>query len=159
MTTATEKPKLTVKDFQVPFPNDWCPGCGDFGILNSVQQAFARLGLQAHQVAVVGGIGCSGKAPYYFPVYGVHTLHGRLLPFAQGIKLANPEVTQVTLLAEPQTDYEQIIAVMDGVRAVVVREDGAASLRELFPDVSLGPAPDAPPPTVQPIPASIGGGA
>ena len=45
--------------------------------------------------AVVGGIGCSGKAPYYFPVYGVHTLHGRLLPFAQGIKLANPEMTVV----------------------------------------------------------------
>ncbi len=95
MTTATEERKLTAKDFQVPFPNDWCPGCGDFGILNSVQQAFARLGLEAHKVAVVGGIGCSGKAPYYFPVYGVHTLHGRLLPFAQGIKLANPEMTVV----------------------------------------------------------------
>jgi 2-oxoglutarate ferredoxin oxidoreductase subunit beta len=95
MTTATEEKKLTAKDFQVPFPNDWCPGCGDFGILNAVQQAFARLGLEAHKVAVVGGIGCSGKAPYYFPVYGVHTLHGRLLPFAQGIKLANPEMTVV----------------------------------------------------------------
>jgi 2-oxoglutarate ferredoxin oxidoreductase subunit beta len=95
MTTATEQRKLTVKDFQVPFPNDWCPGCGDYGILNSVQQAFARLGLEPHKVAVVGGIGCSGKAPYYFPVYGVHTLHGRLLPFAQGIKLANPEMTVV----------------------------------------------------------------
>jgi len=95
MTTATKDRKLTAKDFQVPFPNDWCPGCGDFGILNSVQQAFARLGLEAHKVAVVGGIGCSGKAPYYFPVYGVHTLHGRLLPFAQGIKLANPEMTVV----------------------------------------------------------------
>lgn len=95
MTTATEERKLTAKDFQVPFPNDWCPGCGDFGILNSMQQAFARLGLEAHKVAVVGGIGCSGKAPYYFPTYGVHTLHGRLLPFAQGLKLANPELTVV----------------------------------------------------------------
>jgi 2-oxoglutarate ferredoxin oxidoreductase subunit beta len=95
MTTATEDRKLKAKDFQVPFPNDWCPGCGDFGILNSVQQAFAQLGLEAHKVAVVGGIGCSGKAPYYFPAYGVHTLHGRLLPFAQGIKLANPEMTVV----------------------------------------------------------------
>ena len=95
MTTATEDRKLTAKDFQVPFPNDWCPGCGDFGILNSMQQAFARLGLEPHKVAVVGGIGCSGKAPYYFPTYGVHTLHGRLLPFAHGIKLANPEMTVV----------------------------------------------------------------
>jgi 2-oxoglutarate ferredoxin oxidoreductase subunit beta len=95
MTTATQERKLTGKDFQVPFPNDWCPGCGDFGILASIQQAFAKLGLEAHKVAVVGGIGCSGKAPYYFPTYGVHTLHGRLLPFAQGLKLANPELTVV----------------------------------------------------------------
>ncbi len=95
MTTATEDRKVTAKDFQVPHPNDWCPGCGDFGMLSAVQQAFARLGLEAHKVAVVGGIGCAGKAPYYFPVYGVHTLHGRLLPFATGIKLANPEMTVV----------------------------------------------------------------
>jgi 2-oxoglutarate ferredoxin oxidoreductase subunit beta len=95
MTTATEERKLTAKDFQVPHPNDWCPGCGDFGILSSMQQALARLGLEPHKVAMVGGIGCSGKAPYYFPTYGVHTLHGRLLPFAQGIKLANPELTVI----------------------------------------------------------------
>ena len=95
MPTATADRKLTAKDFQVPFPNDWCPGCGDFGILNAIQQAFAKLELEAHKVAVVGGIGCSGKAPYFFPVYGVHTLHGRLLPFAHGIKLANPEMTVV----------------------------------------------------------------
>ena len=95
MPTATADRKLTAKDFQVPFPNDWCPGCGDFGILNAIQQAFARLELEAHKVAVVGGIGCSGKAPYFFPTYGVHTLHGRLLPFAHGIKLANPEMTVV----------------------------------------------------------------
>ncbi|MEC8944240.1 MAG: thiamine pyrophosphate-dependent enzyme, partial [Acidobacteriota bacterium] len=60
-----------------------------------IQQAFAKLELEAHKVAVVGGIGCSGKAPYFFPTYGVHTLHGRLLPFAHGIKLANPEMTVV----------------------------------------------------------------
>jgi 2-oxoglutarate ferredoxin oxidoreductase subunit beta len=95
MTTATEERKLTAKDFQVPHPNDWCPGCGDFGILSSMQQALAKLGLEPHKVAMVGGIGCSGKAPYYFPSYGVHTLHGRLLPFAQGIKLANPELTVI----------------------------------------------------------------
>jgi 2-oxoglutarate ferredoxin oxidoreductase subunit beta len=95
MTTATEERKLTAKDFQVPHPNDWCPGCGDFGILSSMQQALAKLGLEPHKVAMVGGIGCSGKAPYYFPTYGVHTLHGRLLPFAQGIKLANPELTVI----------------------------------------------------------------
>ncbi len=98
MTTATkEKTKLTAKDFQVVHPNDWCPGCGDFGILNALQQALAKLGREPHQVAIVGGIGCSGKAPYYFPAYGVHTLHGRVLPFASGIKLANPEMTVVAV--------------------------------------------------------------
>ena len=56
MPTATADRKLTAKDFQVPFPNDWCPGCGDFGILNAIQQAFAKLELEAHKVAVVGGI-------------------------------------------------------------------------------------------------------
>ena len=94
MTTVTEK-KLTAKDFQVSNPNDWCPGCGDFGILNAMHQAVARLDLSPSEVIAVGGIGCSGKAPYYMKTYGVHTLHGRPLPFATGIKLANPDLTVI----------------------------------------------------------------
>lgn len=92
MATAT-KPKVTMKDYRVENPNDWCPGCGDFGILSAVQQALAGLNLLPHEVAVFGGIGCSGKAPYYVNAYGIHTLHGRVLPFATGAKLANPELT------------------------------------------------------------------
>lgn len=92
MTTATEK-KFSAKDFQQPNPNDWCPGCGDFGILNAMHQACSKLGLNPSKVVSVGGIGCSGKAPYYMGTYGVHTLHGRPIPFATGIKLANPELT------------------------------------------------------------------
>ncbi len=88
-----ESVKVTRKEYQVDFPNDWCPGCGDFGILSSIQQALAGLGLLPHQVAIFGGIGCSGKTPYYVHAYGVHTLHGRVLPFAAGAKLANPELT------------------------------------------------------------------
>ncbi len=88
-----ESIKVTRKEYQVDFPNDWCPGCGDFGILSSIQQALAGLGLLPHQVAIFGGIGCSGKTPYYVHAYGVHTLHGRVLPFAAGAKLANPELT------------------------------------------------------------------
>lgn len=87
--------KVTAKDYRVPHPIDWCPGCGDFGILNALQQALAQLELEPHRVAVVGGIGCSGKTQYHVGVYGVHTLHGRLLPYATGIKLANPELTVV----------------------------------------------------------------
>ena len=94
MTTAVETPKvIKAKDFQQPHANDWCPGCGDFGILNALQQACAKLQLDPSKVVTVGGIGCSGKAPYYMGSYGVHTLHGRPIPYATGIKLANPDLT------------------------------------------------------------------
>jgi biopolymer transport protein ExbD len=71
------------------------------------------------------------------------------MPAVQGklieIKLGNPEATQIAILSTPQMDYEQIIEVMDGVRAVVVREEGVATLRELFPNIALGPAPETGP--------------
>ncbi len=87
------KPRWTVKDFKAPYEVDWCPGCGDYGILNAIYQAMVQLGRNPYEVAVVGGIGCSGKAQYYVNGYGVHTLHGRPLPLATGIKLANPNLT------------------------------------------------------------------
>jgi 2-oxoglutarate ferredoxin oxidoreductase subunit beta len=71
---------------------DWCPGCGDFGIMNGLHMAFAELGLEPHQIVIVSGIGCSGKEPHNVKAYGVHTLHGRTLPFAMGIKVANPSL-------------------------------------------------------------------
>lgn len=89
--------KVTVKDLRVTSANDWCPGCGDFGILNSILQAIASLNIPPHLLAMVGGIGCSGKAQYYVHSYGVHTLHGRVLPYATGVKLANPEMTVVAV--------------------------------------------------------------
>ncbi len=96
MTTATRE-KRPRQEYQVEHPNDWCPGCGDFGILHAVQQALAGLNLAPHHVAIFGGIGCSGKAVYYLPTYGVHTLHGRVLPYATGAKLANPELTVIAI--------------------------------------------------------------
>ena len=89
--------EFTVKDYTPDHPIDWCPGCGDFGILNALRHALARQGLPPHRVALVGGIGCSGKAQYHVGAYSVHTLHGRLLPYATGIKLANPELTVVAV--------------------------------------------------------------
>lgn len=94
---AVKEKKITRKTFTVDHANDWCPGCGDFGILSSLQQALAQMKLPPHEVAVFGGIGCSGKAPYYVNTYGVHTLHGRVLPYATGAKLANPELTVVAV--------------------------------------------------------------
>ncbi|MEJ2309128.1 MAG: thiamine pyrophosphate-dependent enzyme [Gammaproteobacteria bacterium] len=84
-------------DFQSSQINDWCPGCGDHGILRSLENALAELGRSPEDVAVFGGIGCSGKTPYYLNSYGVHTLHGRLLPFAAGAKLANPDLTVIAV--------------------------------------------------------------
>ena len=83
---------LKPSDFRTDVFADWCPGCGDFGIMNGLQMAFAELGLEPHQVVVVSGIGCSGKEAHNVKAYGVHTLHGRTLPFATGIKVANPQL-------------------------------------------------------------------
>lgn len=83
------------KDYASEYSVDWCPGCGDYGIQRALESALAILGLPPHRVAVFGGIGCSGKIPYNLNVYGIHTLHGRLLPFASGAKLANPELTVI----------------------------------------------------------------
>jgi 2-oxoglutarate ferredoxin oxidoreductase subunit beta len=83
----------TVRDFRTDVISDWCPGCGDFGILRSVQRALAELSLPPHEVAVFSGIGCSGKTPHYIGTYGLHTLHGRVLPVATGARLANNKLT------------------------------------------------------------------
>ena len=84
-------------DFKVDAHPDWCPGCGDFGILNAIRQSLTNMELEPHRVAMVSGIGCSGKTPHYVGAYGFHTLHGRALPFATGLKLANRELTVVTV--------------------------------------------------------------
>jgi len=84
---------LKPSDFRVPeVYADWCPGCGDFGIMNGLQMAFAELSLEPHNIVMVSGIGCSGKEAHNVKCYGVHTLHGRTLPFAMGIKVANPNL-------------------------------------------------------------------
>jgi 2-oxoglutarate ferredoxin oxidoreductase subunit beta len=84
-----ERPKLTVKDFKGRVDPDWCPGCGDFGVLAALKQALAELGLQPHEVMTVCGIGCSSNLPGYVNAYGMHTLHGRALAVATGAQLAN----------------------------------------------------------------------
>jgi len=88
---------LKQSDFKTDVFADWCPGCGDFGIMTALQMAFAELGLEPHQVVIVSGIGCSGKEPHNVKAYGVHTLHGRTLPFATGIKVANPELVVLAI--------------------------------------------------------------
>jgi len=88
---------LKMTDFKTDVFADWCPGCGDFGIMTALQMALPELNLQPHQVVMVSGIGCSGKEPHNVRVNGVHTLHGRTLPFATGIKLANPDLVVIAI--------------------------------------------------------------
>jgi 2-oxoglutarate ferredoxin oxidoreductase subunit beta len=83
---------IKASDLRSDVHNDWCPGCGDFGILSALQMALAELQLQPHQVAIFSGIGCSGKTPHFVNANGIHTLHGRAVPFATGAKLANPQL-------------------------------------------------------------------
>ncbi len=88
---------LKLADYKTDVHNDWCPGCGDFGIVNAVQMALAEMGIQRDKAAMFSGIGCSGKTSHYINTYGVHTLHGRVLTFAQGAKIANPNLTVVAV--------------------------------------------------------------
>ena len=91
MSTTDDKPviQLTARDFKGLVDPDWCPGCGDFGVLNALQRSSAELGLRPHEILTVSGIGCSSNLPGYFNSYGMHTLHGRSLAVATGAKLGN----------------------------------------------------------------------
>lgn len=71
---------------------DWCPGCGNFGILTALKSALSEMGIEKEKYVLVSGIGCSGKIAHFVNVSGVHTLHGRAIPFASGIKTANPSL-------------------------------------------------------------------
>lgn len=85
----------TFKDFRNNVTPNWCPGCGDFSVLAAMQRAVANLGLEPEQVAVVSGIGCSGRISGYINSYGLHGIHGRALPIAQGLKMANRDLTVI----------------------------------------------------------------
>ncbi|MCH5586413.1 2-oxoacid:ferredoxin oxidoreductase subunit beta [Shimazuella sp. AN120528] len=85
----------TFKEFRNKVKPNWCPGCGDFTVLASMQRAFANLGKEPEEVAIVSGIGCSGRIAGYVNSYGFHGVHGRSLPIAQGLKLANRDLTVV----------------------------------------------------------------
>ncbi len=89
MTTISNAP-LAKNDFKSDQDVRWCPGCGDYGILNAVQSAFAKLGKNLHDTVVISGIGCSSRFPYYMETYGFHTIHGRAPALATGTKTANP---------------------------------------------------------------------
>ena len=87
-----EEKKYTQADYKSDQPVRWCAGCGDHAVLNSLQKAMATLGVAPEKTAVISGIGCSSRLPYYMNSYGFHTIHGRAAAVATGFKVANPEM-------------------------------------------------------------------
>jgi 2-oxoglutarate ferredoxin oxidoreductase subunit beta len=92
MSTHTNIQQYVARDYKSELKPIWCPGCGDFGVVQAVYRALAAIGRPPHEIAFVSGIGCSSRIPGYTTAYGFNTVHGRALPIAQGIKLANPDL-------------------------------------------------------------------
>ncbi|HEY8477311.1 MAG TPA: 2-oxoacid:ferredoxin oxidoreductase subunit beta [Chloroflexota bacterium] len=84
-----ERPLESYKSEEKP---TWCPGCGDFGVLNALYQALRAKGYDPKDVVCVSGIGCSSRLPYFVNSYGFHGIHGRAMPIALGVKVANPDL-------------------------------------------------------------------
>ncbi len=85
----------TFKDFRNKIKPNWCPGCGDFSVQAAIQRAAANVGVEPEGLAIVSGIGCSGRISGYINAYGFHGIHGRSLPIAQGLKMSNRELTVI----------------------------------------------------------------
>jgi 2-oxoglutarate/2-oxoacid ferredoxin oxidoreductase subunit beta len=87
----------TIDEYKSGVKPTWCPGCGDFGVLNAVYNALRVRGYAPENVVLVSGIGCSSRLPFFSSTYGFHTIHGRTMPIATGIKVANPNLTVLAL--------------------------------------------------------------
>jgi 2-oxoglutarate ferredoxin oxidoreductase subunit beta len=84
-------------DYKTELKPVWCPGCGDFGVLNALYRAMAELQLVPADTVMVSGIGCSSRLPGYVETYGINTLHGRALPMATGVKVSRPELNVIAV--------------------------------------------------------------
>ena len=84
--------EFQAKDYRSDLKPIWCPGCGDFGVVQAIYRALSSVGRPPQEIAFVSGIGCSSRIPGYTTAYGFNSVHGRALPMAQGIKLANPDL-------------------------------------------------------------------
>src|SRR4051812_26320221 len=92
-TLTTNNPTLTAKDFATDQEVRWCPGCGDYSILAQVQKVMPTLGIPRENIAIISGIGCSSRFPYYMNVYGMHSIHGRATAIASGLKATRPDLS------------------------------------------------------------------
>ena len=92
MNIATSPEKLSSKDYASDQEVRWCPGCGDYAIVRSMQKALADMQAPLENTVFISGIGCASRFPYYMSTYGFHTIHGRAAAVATGTKLANPDL-------------------------------------------------------------------
>ena len=92
-TVQTAVQNLTTKDFQSDQEVRWCPGCGDYSILAQVQKIMPTLGIPRENIAIISGIGCSSRFPYYMETFGMHSIHGRATAIASGLKAARPDLS------------------------------------------------------------------
>lgn len=93
MSEVTTAPALTAKDFATDQEVRWCPGCGDYSILAQVQKVMPSLGIPREKIAIISGIGCSSRFPYYMNTYGMHSIHGRATAIASGLKASRPDLS------------------------------------------------------------------
>ncbi len=93
MSEVTTAPALTAKDFATDQEVRWCPGCGDYSILAQVQKVMPTLGIPREKIAIISGIGCSSRFPYYMNTYGMHSIHGRATAIASGLKASRPDLS------------------------------------------------------------------
>ncbi|MDQ3702809.1 MAG: 2-oxoacid:ferredoxin oxidoreductase subunit beta [Chloroflexota bacterium] len=92
MAVDTPVRERTLDEYKSDEKPTWCPGCGDFGVLNAVYRAMRLKNFAPHEVVAVSGIGCSSRIPYFISTYGFHGIHGRTMPIATGVRVARPEL-------------------------------------------------------------------
>ena len=107
---------LTRKDFEGRERPTWCPGCGNYAILNSIKMALVDKNIAPHDILIVTGIGCGSKLPHYMKVNGFHTLHGRSLAVATGVRLANPGLRVMTVHGDGDGYGEGLSHFLNAVR-------------------------------------------
>ncbi len=89
--------QMEINDYKGRVKPSWCPGCGNHAVLAALKKAMSALNLQTHDTAIVSGIGCSSRFPFFMSTYGFHTIHGRALPVATGLKQANPKINVIAV--------------------------------------------------------------
>ena len=128
---------LTNKDFTSDQEVRWCPGCGDYAILRSMQKALPQLETNKEDYVFIAGIGCSSRFPYYMNTYGFHTIHGRAPAVATGVKIANPDLSVWVVTGEQRAPNAAQAAIssplleanMDGAEGVLITIAGSEDLK------------------------------